>query len=64
MQILEPGVIPPVPSEEGDVQGLGDVFVGPGYIQRQCQAHGDDFDAVILVSIILLSGARTIVRCY
>ena len=52
-QIVEPGVLPAL--DEGmnncDESSLGDLFLAPAYIQRQCHHHNNDFNNVMMVGL-------------
>ncbi|KAK7109736.1 endoribonuclease YbeY-like [Littorina saxatilis] len=50
LEIGEPGSLPLL-NEEMDNLGLGDVFLGPAHIQRQCESNGDNFHTVVMATI-------------
>ncbi|KAK7109735.1 endoribonuclease YbeY-like [Littorina saxatilis] len=51
LEIAEPGSLPSASLNEEDNLGLGDIFLGTAYIQRQCESHGDDFNTVVMATI-------------
>lgn len=42
-------MLPTHGESDGDELCLGDIYIAPAYIRKECQSHGDNFHNVMMV---------------
>lgn len=42
-------MLPTHGDSDGDELCLGDIYIAPAYIRKECQSHGDNFHNVMMV---------------
>ncbi|PVD30432.1 hypothetical protein C0Q70_09698 [Pomacea canaliculata] len=51
LEITQAGMLPTHGESDGDELCLGDIYIAPAYIRKECQSHGDNFHNVMMATV-------------